>query len=323
MVSSQVTIVPKPAPQELARREGRPLIVLCGPTATGKTAAAVELAERIGGEIVAADSRTVYKEMDIGTAKPTLSLQARVRHHLIDVVRPDEVMTVATYRSLALAAMEEIESRGRFIVLVGGTGLYIRAITDGLTIPEVAPDWSYRERLEQLERDAPGTLHARLLAVDPVSASRIHPANIRRIIRALEVYEHTGYPISELQRTTGATRSILLVGLTMDRSELNHRIDARVDNQIAAGLVEEVRRLLNAGYPRTLPAMQGLGYKEIVAYLDREVSLETATMILKRNTRRYAKRQLTWFRRDPRIRWIAIDRASVQEVADRIQSMLH
>ncbi|HET6780788.1 MAG TPA: tRNA (adenosine(37)-N6)-dimethylallyltransferase MiaA, partial [bacterium] len=225
MVSSQVAIVQKPAPEELARQEGRPLIVICGPTATGKTAAAVELAERIGGEIIAADSRTVYKEMDIGTAKPTPALQARVRHHLIDIAPPDEVMTVATYRRLALAAMGEIQLRGREVLLVGGTGLYIRAITDGLTIPEVAPDWSLRERLEGLERDAPGTLYARLQAVDPVSASRIHPKNIRRLIRALEVYEHTKRPISELQRTSNLAGPAVLIGLTMERMELNRRID--------------------------------------------------------------------------------------------------
>jgi len=323
MVSAQVAIVPKPAPEELAPRDGQPLVVICGPTATGKTTAAVELAERISGEIIAADSRTIYKEMDIGTAKPTPALQARVRHHLIDIARPDEVVTVATYRRLALAAMGEILTRGRVALLVGGTGLYIRAITDGLTIPEVAPDWSLRERLERLERDAPGTLHARLQAVDPTSASRIHPRNVRRLIRALEVYEHTGRPISELQRTANLARPVVLVGLTMDRTELNRRIETRVDVQIAAGLVEEVRRLLDAGYAHDLPAMQGLGYKEIIAYIDGRISLEEATRILKRNTRRFAKRQLTWFRQDSRIRWISVEKMSSEEVAEQIQSMLH
>jgi len=323
MVSAQVAIAPKPAPEELAPRDGQPLVVICGPTATGKTTAAVELAERISGEIIAADSRTIYKEMDIGTAKPTPALQARVRHHLIDIARPDEVVTVATYRRLALAAMGEILTRGRVALLVGGTGLYIRAITDGLTIPEVAPDWSLRERLERLERDAPGTLHARLQAVDPTSASRIHPRNVRRLIRALEVYEHTGRPISELQRTANLARPVVLVGLTMDRTELNRRIETRVDVQIAAGLVEEVRRLLDAGYAHDLPAMQGLGYKEIIAYIDGRISLEEATRILKRNTRRFAKRQLTWFRQDSRIRWISVEKMSSEEVAEQIQSMLH
>jgi len=322
MVSSQVAIVPKAAPEELARQEGRPLIVICGPTATGKTSAAVELAERIRGEIIAADSRTVYREMDIGTAKPTPALQARVRHYVIDVARPDEVMTVASYRRLALAAMEEIQARGKVPLLVGGTGLYIRAITDGLTIPEVPPDWSLRERLEKLERDAPGTLHARLLSVDPMAASRIHPKNIRRLIRALEVYEHTGRPISELQRTMKLAGPTVLVGLTMDRSELNRRIDVRVDVQIDAGLVEEVRRLLDAGYARDLPALQGLGYKEIIAHIDGQVSLEEATKVLKRNTRGFAKRQLTWFRRDSRIRWLDVTDKSSEQVADAIQSVL-
>lgn len=323
MVSSQVALVPKPAPEELAEREGQPLVVICGPTATGKTAAAVELAERIGGEIIAADSRTIYKEMDIGTAKPTPALQARVKHHLIDIARPDEVVTVATYRRLALAAMGEIRMRGRVVLLVGGTGLYIRAITDGLSIPEVAPDWSLRERLEQLERDAPGTLYSRLQAVDPISASRIHPRNVRRLIRALEVYEHTGRPISELQRTANLAGPVVMVGLTAERAELHHRIEVRVDVQIEAGLVEEVRRLLDAGYARDLPAMQGLGYKEIIAYIDGRISLEEAIRILKRNTRRFAKRQLTWFRRDPRIRWLTGTGLAPEEVAQRIQAMLH
>ncbi|MBI2123470.1 MAG: tRNA (adenosine(37)-N6)-dimethylallyltransferase MiaA [Armatimonadetes bacterium] len=276
-------------------------MVICGPTATGKTGASVELAEHIGGEIVAADSRTIYQETDIGTAKPTPAQQARIRHHLIDIARPDEVVTVATYRKLAAAVIREIRERGNVPLLVGGTGLYIRAVTNGLTIPEVSPDWGLRERLEQVERDRPGSLHARLQAVDPVAASRIHPNNVRRLIRALEVYEHTGRPISELQRTTNVIGSVRRIGLTMDRDELYRRIDARIDGQMRAGLVEEVRRLLETGYDRRLPAMQGLGYKEIVAYLDGDVSLEESVRVLKRNTRRFAKRQYTWFRRDTRI----------------------
>lgn len=323
MVSSKVAAVPKPAPEVRQEREGRPLVVICGPTATGKTAIAVDLAERISGEIVAADSRTVYKEMDIGTAKPTLSQQARVRHHLIDVAPPDEIVTVASYLRLALAAIAGIRDRNRVPLLVGGTGLYIRAVTDGLTIPEVPPDWSLRERLEQQERDAPGSLHARLADVDPAAASGIHPRNVRRLIRALEVYERTGRPISELQRTVNVVGSTVSIGVTMDRGELHRRIDARVDAQIGAGLVEEVRRLRDAGYDRTLPSMQGLGYKEFVAHLDGQISFYEAVRILKRNTRRFAKRQQTWFRRDTRIQWVDVSRLAPAEVAEQIQSMLH
>lgn len=322
MVSPEVAAVPKPAPDVFARQEGRPLVVICGPTATGKTGASVELAEHIDGEIVAADSRTIYQEMDIGTAKPTPAQRARIRHHLIDIARPDEVVTVATYRKLAAAVIREIRERGNVPLLVGGTGLYVRAVTDGLTIPEVSPDWGLRERLEQLERDRPGSLHARLQAVDPVAASRIHPNNVRRLIRALEVFEHTGRPISELQRTANVIGSVRLIGLTMDRDELYRRIDARIDGQMRAGLVEEVRRLLEAGYDRRLPAMQGLGYKEIVAYLDGDVSLEESVRVLKRNTRRFAKRQYTWFRRDTRIRWLDVTRKTPDEVAGEIQAMI-
>lgn len=322
MVSPEVAAVPKPAPEVLARQEGRPLVVICGPTATGKTGASVELAEHIDGEIVAADSRTIYQETDIGTAKPTPAQRARIRHHLIDIARPDEVVTVATYRKLAAAVIREIRERGNVPLLVGGTGLYVRAVTDGLTIPEVSPDWGLRERLEQVERDRPGSLHARLQAVDPVAASRIHPNNVRRLIRALEVFEHTGRPISELQRTANVIGSVRLIGLTMDRDELYRRIDARIDGQMRAGLVEEVRRLLEAGYDRRLPAMQGLGYKEIVAYLDGDVSLEESVRVLKRNTRRFAKRQYTWFRRDTRIRWLDVTRKTPDEVAGEIQAMI-
>lgn len=296
--------------------------MICGPTATGKTSASVALAERIGAEIVAADSRTIYREMDIGTAKPTPAQQARVRHHLIDVARPDEVVTVAAYRALAVAAIRNIRERRKVRLLVGGTGLYIRALTDGLTIPEVPPDWPLRARLEQVERDTPGSLHARLQRVDPAAASRIHPNNVRRLIRALEVYEHAGRPISELQRTTNVIGPVMLIGLTMDRGELYRRIEARVDGQIRVGLVDEVRRLLDAGYDRTLPSMQGLGYKEIVAYLDGHVSLEEAGRVLKRNTRRFAKRQSTWFRRDGRIRWLDVTSMGPDDVAAAVERMV-
>ena len=321
MVSQKIADLPRPAPQAHGERGG-PLIVICGPTATGKTSASVALAERITAEIVAADSRTIYREMDIGTAKPTPAQQARVRHHLIDIARPDEVVTVAAYRQLAVAAIKTIRERSRVPLLVGGTGLYIRAVTDGLTIPEVPPDWPLRERLEQLERNAPGSLHARLQRVDPAAASRIHPNNVRRLIRALEVYEHARRPISELQRTTNVVGPVMLIGLTMDRRELYRRIEARVDGQIRVGLVDEVRRLLDAGYDRTLPSMQGLGYKEIIAYLDGHVSLDEAARILKRNTRRFAKRQSTWFRRDGRIRWLDVTSMGPNDVAAAVQRMV-
>jgi len=299
-----------------------PLIVVCGPTAVGKTAASVVLAQRLGGEIVAADSRTLYRFMDIGTAKPSAAQRGAVPHHLLDIADPDEVVTLAAYRRLAVEAIAAVRARGRIPLLVGGSGLYIRAVVDGFVVPAVPPDDALRRRLEAVERDAPGTLHARLAAVDPLAAARIHPRNTRRLIRALEVFEHTGRPISALQRRGDPVGRAVQVGLTMDREALYRRIDARVDAQIAAGLVEEVRRLLDRGYARTLPAMAGLGYKEIVEYLRGAVPLEEAVRRLKRNTRRFAKRQYTWFRRDPRIRWVDVAGLPAEAVAARIEAVL-
>lgn len=301
-------------------REAR-LIVLCGPTAVGKTAAAIALAENLGGEIVCADSRTIYRGMDIGTAKPTSRQRARVPHHLLDIADPDQVVTLAAYRDLADRAISDIRGRDHVPVLAGGTGLYIRAIVDGFTIPRIAPDPGLRTRLEASEDKTPGTLHKRLQHVDPAAAARIHPRNVRRLIRALEVYEHTGRPISALQRTdpVGAAAQI---GLTMNREALYRRIDARVDEQLAGGLVNEVQRLLARGYAPTLPAMQGLGYKEIVEHLQGQVALDDAVRRLKRNTRRFAKRQYTWFRRDDRIRWVDVEGQTPEQVAEAIVEMI-
>lgn len=310
-------------PPEVDRPVGRGmLLVICGPTAVGKTAAAVDVAERLNGEIIAADSRTIYRYMDIGTAKPIREQRARVPHHLVDIADPDQLITLATYRKLAGEAMQEIRGRGKVPLLTGGTGLYIRAIVDGFSIPEVPPDPELRRRLEDLERRTPGSLYTRVQQVDPMAAVRIHPRNVRRIVRALEVFEHTGKPISSLQRRSDPVGFAVQMGLTVDRDELYRRIDARVGEQIAAGLVEEVRGLLDRGYDPTRPALQGLGYKEIVEYLKGKVTLTEAIRRLKRNTRRYAKRQLTWFRRDARIRWIDVTRLSSEQVADLIMSML-
>ncbi len=305
-------------PEVSARR----LVVLCGPTGVGKTAVAVELARRIGAEVVAADSRTVYRGMDIGTAKPSQQQQRLVPHHLIDVADPDEVFTLATYRRLAATAIEQIFARGAVPLLVGGTGLYIRAIVDGLVIPSVPPDWEFRQRLEDEERQSSGTLYQRLSVVDPLATTRIHPHNIRRLIRALEVYERTGQPITAAQRRTRPAFGTTQIGLTMGREELYQRIDGRVNEQLAAGLLDEVRGLLARGYARTLPAMQGLGYKEMIEHLDREVTLEEATRRLKRNTRHLAKRQYTWFRKDPRIRWVDVATRVPEAVVETLLPMV-
>jgi tRNA dimethylallyltransferase len=292
-------------------------------------------AEIVAAEIVAADSRTLYRGMDIGTSKPTAGDRERVPHHVLDIAQPDEVVTLATYQGLAVSAIDAIRARNRLPLLVGGAGLYIHAVVDRLRIPSSQPDWALRAALEAEERaGGPGTLHRRLGEVDPVAATRIHPRNTRRLIRALEVYAKTGVPISALQaappaassggRVTHAPadRDLVMVALTADRAALYDRIHRRIDQQLAAGLVEEVRALIAAGYARTLPAFQGLGYKEIVPHLEGRISLEESRALLQRNTRRYAKRQLTWLRADGRYRWVDVGDDPPEVVASRIGAIL-
>ncbi len=288
----------------------------------GKSEAAVLVAERIRGEVICADSRTVYRGMDIGTAKPTPAMRARVPHHLLDVVDPREVFTVRRFQQLAQQAIAEIRARGRVPLLVGGTGLYVQAVLDGLQIPPVPPDWALRQRLEEEERNQPGVLFSRLQEIDPLTAARIPPRNLRRVIRALEIWYHLGIPPSQA-RGRGPEEPSLRIGLTMDRRALYGRIDRRIDEQLAAGLVEEVRRLVASGVPLHAPSMQGLGYKEIAAYLIGEVDLEEAVQQLRRNTRHYARRQLIWFRADPRIRWLDVTGLPPEAVAEQIMALVH
>ncbi len=298
------------------------LTVLCGPTAVGKTALAVELAASVDAEIICADSRTIYREMDIGTAKPTRAQRTRVPHHLLDVANPDQVFTLADFQRLARAAIEGVRARGRIPLVVGGTGLYIRGIVDDLAVPHVPPQPDLRAQLEAEERaHGPGHLHTRLAALDPAAASRIHPRNVRRLIRALEVTTIAARPISTLQRT-GTPRAATLIGLTMDRDTLYRAIDARVDAQIADGLVDEVRGLLARGITHDLPAMQGLGYKELGGWLGGAYTFDEAVRLLKRNTRRYAKRQLTWFRGDPRVQWIDVTHLDRETLLERARAMM-
>jgi tRNA dimethylallyltransferase len=285
--------------------------------------------------------------MDIGTAKPALAERALVPHHLLDVADPADPFTLVDYQRLALEAVDGIHDRGRFAILTGGTGLYIRAVIDRVAVPPAAPDWDLRERLAGEERTGgPGTLHCRLQQVDPAAAERIHPRNVRRVIRALEVWEVTGTAMSALQNQVRGGRWTApsnagtswpapqarpagddavpagMIALTVDRERLYERIDRRIEAQLAAGLVEEVRALLRAGCHRAQPSMQGVGYKEIAAYVDGEITLETAVARLRRNTRRYAKRQWTWFRADPRYRWIDADEQPAERVAARILDVL-
>ena len=307
------------------RHPSRPrVVVLVGPTAVGKSALGLELALRLGGEIVSADSRQIYRYMDIGTAKPTLEEQALVRHHLIDVVNPDQVYTVATFQKEAAVAIEDIWRRGKLPLLVGGTGLYVRAVVEGLVIPRVPPNPALRRQLEErAEREGKLALWSELERVDPEAASRIDPRNARRVVRALEVFLQTGQPISALQRALPPPYEFLTIGLTADRAKLYERIDRRVDAQIRDGLLEETRRLVDMGYDYGLPSMSGLGYRQVGMYLRGEVTLPEAIEILKTATHRFARQQYTWFRlNDPRIRWLSIGPEAGEVALDLAQGFL-
>ncbi|MCI0478183.1 MAG: tRNA (adenosine(37)-N6)-dimethylallyltransferase MiaA [Anaerolineales bacterium] len=290
----------------------KPLIAIIGPTAVGKSALALQLAQEFRGEIVSADSRQVYRGMDLGTAKPSPAEQQLTPHHLIDLVNPNEPFTLAEYQPRAYAIIAQIHARGNTPFLVGGTGLYVRAVLEGLAIPRVAPD---PQRRKELEREDAAILYARLQQLDPVAAARIEPRNKRRVIRALEVCETAGKPISELQTLHAPNFRILRIGLTMPREELYARINARVDQMIAAGLIEEVRALLARGYASKLPAMSGLGYRQIAAYLNGTSTREEAIHCLKRDTRRFVHHQYSWFRLDdPRIRWYNLTESRDDEI---------
>ncbi|MDA8334967.1 MAG: tRNA (adenosine(37)-N6)-dimethylallyltransferase MiaA [Peptococcaceae bacterium] len=300
-----------------------PLLVVVGPTATGKTALAVELAQRLDGEVISADSMQVYRYMDIGTAKPTVEERQGIPHHLIDVVDPDQEFNAALYGELARRAVREAAARGRWPILAGGTGLYIRSVTDPCSFGAITGDQGLRS---QLEEDAAGgeDLHRRLTAVDPVTAARLHPNDLRRVIRALEVYLLTGTPLSQYQRRDRSREGEfrpLAFGLTADRPALYRRIGERVDRMLAGGLLAEVEGLRQRGYGRRLTAMQGLGYKELAGFLAGETDYESAVEMVKRGTRRLAKRQWTWFGRDKSIRWFTAE-GKMQGVAEEIAGQL-
>ena len=300
-----------------------PLIVITGPTATGKSDVGILVAEQLSGEIISADSMLLYRHMNIGTAKPTLEERQGIPHHMIDIADPDQEYSVALYQNEARHLITETLKRNNLPILVGGTGLYIRAVIDPYEFGAASGKPELRERLLiEAEREGYDKLHRRLLEVDPEAASKLHPRDSRRIIRALEVYYLTGQPISSYNKLNQNHRPLyrlFMFGLNMERSRLYQRIEQRVDSMLAAGLVEEVQSLLERGYSKELNAMRSLGYKEIAAYLTGELSYEEAIEFLKRNTRRFAKRQLTWFRRDERIRWLDIDEyGSLDAVAKEI-----
>ena len=288
--------------------EGKPrVIVICGPTATGKTAVGVELAAALGGEIISADSMQVYRYLDIGTAKPTAAERAAAPHHLIDIVDPDEPFDAARYAALAREQVVALHRRGRVPLVVGGTGLYIKALLHGL-FPADARDPAVRRRLAaEAERVGIRQLHIRLAACDPETASRLHPNDTARVLRALEVFEATGRPIAALHRSHGFAETpfeALVIGLAVERGRLYERIDRRVEAMLAAGFEEEVRGLLARGYGPELNSMQSIGYSHLCAMLAGRIDRAEAVRTLKRDTRRFAKRQLTWFRAVPGILWL-------------------
>jgi tRNA dimethylallyltransferase len=273
------------------------VIAIVGPTASGKSALALRVAERIGAEIVSADSRQVYRTMDIGTAKPTITDRARVRHHLIDVVDPGERYDVLRYQRDGRAALNEVRARGRVALVVGGTGLYIRALLDGLDLASLPHDPALRARLES--EDA-GTLHDRLRAIDPDTASRVDPRNRRRLVRYVEVATIVGGPVS---RARGASIAALRIGLRPPREVLVAAIERRVREMVEAGVLDETRGLVDRGIDPRLPSMSAHGYVHWSAHLRGEIDLETAIALTARDVRAYSRRQMTWFRRDPAIRW--------------------
>lgn len=286
----------------------KPLIVLTGPTAVGKTALSIALAKQVGCEIISADSMQVYKYMDIGSAKIMPQEMQGVEHYLVDVLKPEEEFHVVRFQQMAKEAMENIYAHGKIPLLVGGTGFYIQAVTRDIDFTEGEEDREYRSSLEQLaQSQGSDTLHKMLQEIDPPSAASIHANNIKRVIRALEFYHLNGYPISKHNQQESEKESpynLAYFVLNDERSRLYERIDKRVDLMMEAGLVEEVRRLRKMGYNRNMVSMQGLGYKELLAWMDGEYSLEEAVRILKRDTRHFAKRQITWFKREKDVIWM-------------------
>jgi len=289
-----------------------PLLVIAGPTGSGKTDTAVKVAQALGGEVITADSMQVYRGMDIGTAKPTPEERQGIPHHLIDVVDPDEEFSVAEYVAQADRIIRDLHQRGKVPIVSGGTGFYINALVDRWEFPPQPADTAFRECMrEEAARHGVEALHERLRAVDPTTAERLHPNDVKRVIRALEVNELTGKPLSSFTHKPGDTGvpspyRALLYGLTMPRDLLYERLEQRVHVQLKAGLLEEVRRLYEGGYGPELSAMKGITYRQLVGYLRDEYDFQTAIDLMVRANRRYAKRQFTWFNADKRIQWIDI-----------------
>ncbi len=309
------------------KHSDRPWLVLVGPTAVGKSAVAEILAQGLETDILIADSRQVYKELEIGTGKPDVAARKRVPRHLIDFVSPEEFFSAGAYKRKAEMLIAQMSRAGKNILIEGGTGLYLKALLYGLWNGPPA-DWAYREQLMAREKsEGSGTLHRDLFTLDPVSAKKIHARDVPRIVRALEVKHLTGRAISEIHSEDTAMRSKqttshMLIALRRDRAHLYQRIEERVEAYMGLGLLAEVERLLIAGLSEDVPAMRGLGYRQLIPHLKGLQSLDEAVSILKRDTRRFAKRQMTWFRADENIQWIDLEMGeSAQETADRIMRL--
>jgi tRNA dimethylallyltransferase len=284
------------------------LIAIVGPTGVGKSRLALKLALSIDAEIISCDSRLVYRYMDTGTAKPSLADRSMVPHHLIDIVNPDEDLSLAQYQELAYQAINAVHRNNKLPLLVGGTGQYFQAVVEGWQIPRVEPDIEYRQSLEKRAANGEATeLYHELEQIDPAAAQKIDPHNIRRIIRALEVYRSHGVPLSQVQRKVAPPYRTLIIGLTFERKELYRRVDLRVDDMIEHGLVAEVEKLIAMGYDLKLPAMSGIGYRQIGNFISGQMSLDEAIQQMKYETHRYIRQQYLWFRlKDDRIHWFNI-----------------
>lgn len=298
-------------------KEKAKIVAIVGPTAIGKTSISIELAKILNGEIVSADSMQVYRYMDIGTAKPTLEERQGIPHHLIDIVDPDQDFNVAIYQQIAKNAIDNIHEKEKLPILVGGSGLYVNSIVYPLDFTDAKEDHKLRKKLYEVA-DKKGNiyLHQKLMEIDPVTGKKVHPNDVKRMVRAMEIYHLTGKPMSEYRQNFENSKipyEIAMIGLTMDRKKLYERINQRVDDMIYKGLVSEVQELLDMGYGKELISMQGLGYKEIIKYLEGIYTLDEAIDIIKRDTRRFAKRQLTWFRKDKRIYWVDIEKFDNKE----------
>ena len=304
----------------MSERTKEPLIVILGPTAVGKTSVAINLATRLDGEIVSADSRQLYRKMDIGTAKPTEVELKAVPHHMIDVADPDDQWNLAIYQREAYRIIDAIHQKGKLPFLVGGTGQYIRSIIEGWLIPPQRPDVALRETLNRwAEKIGAEGLYRRLKMIDPEAASNIDYRNLRRSVRALEVIFKTGERFSELRNRQECPYEPIILGIERPREELYERVDQRIEEMLEAGLVEEVRSLLEQGYSPDLRTMSAIGYDEIIQYLQGEISYEEAVTLIKRNTRTFVRRQANWFKPDdPRITWVEAS----NEMVDRMETII-